>query len=127
MRLIRLFAGGGIVLIAVYVVFRSIVSNCVGQACDAYIPVSALIPLPVFLAVAIGAALATARAGRASTWFAALLVMTIVAVVGPVVALVILRDNPDAFVAVGTVLELFVAVSLLGYSYLDRRATRIKT
>ncbi|HVH64104.1 MAG TPA: hypothetical protein VNA65_10945 [Candidatus Dormibacteraeota bacterium] len=122
MRTIRGFAIGGIALIVVYFIFRAIASNCAGAACDAYIPVSALIPLLIFLAVAIAGALATAFAGRGSTWFAALLALTIVGVIGPVAALLILTDSPDAFVAVATVIELLVASTVLAYSFLVPRA-----
>jgi hypothetical protein len=34
----------------------------------------------------------------------------------------VLRDNPDAFVAIATSIELVVAVSVLAYSFLAERA-----
>ncbi len=117
----RGFAIAAIVLIAVNVAFRAIASKCTGAACDAYIPVSALIPLLIFLAVAVAAGLATAGAGRPSPWFPLLLALAAVSVAGPIAALLIFRDSPDAFVATGTGLELVIAVIVLGYTFLGKQ------
>lgn len=125
MRAIQVFAFGAIVLVGIYFVFRAIASKCVGAACDAYIPVSLLIPLLIVVAVAIAGALAASRA-RGSGWFPALLVVTVVGVAGPIAALLVFRDNPDAFVAVATVLELLAASIVLAYTLLVGKSNRTK-
>lgn len=122
MRAIRLFAIAAIVLIAVYFIFRAVAANCAGAACDALIPLSLLIPFLIFVSVAIAAALATAREDRRSQWFVPLLGVTVVSVLGPVAALLIFRDNPDAFVGAGTALELLVTLTVLGSTFRVQRA-----
>ncbi len=117
MRAIRLFAIAAIVLIAVYFLFRAVAANCAGAACDALIPLSLLIPFLIFLAVVSAAALATAREGRRSPWFVPLLVLTVVSVLGPIAALLVFRDSPDAFVGAGTALELLVTLAVLASTF----------
>jgi len=51
-----------------------------------------------------------------------LIISTVLAVLGPIVALLIFKDSPDVFVATGTVLELQLAVVALAYSFYGRRA-----
>ncbi len=117
----RGFAIAAIALIALNLAFRAIASKCTGSACDAYIPISALIPLLIFVAVAVAAGLGTASAGRRSPWFPLLLALTVISVAGPIAALLIFRDSPDAFVATGTGLELVIAVIVLAYTFLGKQ------
>lgn len=116
MRSIRILASVILVLIAPYFALRVAAAGCAGAACDAYIPLSLLLPLLVLGSVAVTGAVATVHAGPGSRWFAALLVVTVLGVVGPVIALVVFRDSPDRFVPVATALELVVALVALGYS-----------
>ena len=118
MRTIRILAGAVIALIALYFVFRAVASACTGAACDAYIPISALIPLAILALGLITGIVATVAARRDHTWFTVLLGATVLGVLGPVIALAILRDSPDAFVATATVLVLLVPAAALAYSFI---------
>lgn len=120
MKAVRVLAVIVIVLVGAYFVMRALATACTGSACDAYIPISALLPLLILVAVAVTGIAATAHARPQHSWFAGLLLSTVLGVIGPIVALLIFRNSPDAFVAVGTVLELQVAVVVLAYSFLAR-------
>ena len=123
MRAVRWFALGVIALVAVYFVMRELATACTGGACDAYIPISALLPLLIFTCAAVTAVLAITSARGSHAWFAGLMISTVLAVFGPIVALLVFRDNPDAFVATGTVLELQLAVLALAYTYIRTRTS----
>ena len=114
---IRLWAVGILVLVFGYFVLRVMATNCAGSGCDTYIPLSELVPLLILVTAAVTGVLATAKASRGSRWFAPLLISTVLGVAGPPISLLIFRDNPDAFVAVGTVLELLVVFTVLAYSF----------
>jgi hypothetical protein len=115
----RLLAIGTLALIGFYYVFRFVVAACVGGACDNYIPLSLLIPVLILVLTAITGVLATRRARGRTAWFPALLVSTLVGVLGPILALIVFRDRPDAFVATATVFELVVPIVALGFSFAD--------
>jgi hypothetical protein len=118
----RVLAVVVIVLVGAYFVMRALATACTGSACDVYIPISLLLPLLIFVASAMTAVLAIASARGLGAWFAVVIISTVLAVVGPIVALLIFKDSPDAFVATGTVLELQLAVVALAYSFYGRRA-----
>ena len=119
--MIRVLAVAVIVLVAAYFVMRALAGACTGSACDVYIPISLLLPLLIFTASAVTAVLALASARGLGAWFAILIISTVLAVMGPIVALVVFKDSPDAFVATGTVLELQLAVVVLAYTYIRTR------
>lgn len=123
MRAVRWFALGVIALVVVYIVMRGFATACSGAACDVYIPISALLPLLIFTCAAVCSVLALTSARASHAWFAGLMISTVLAVLGPIVALLIFRDNPDAFVAAGTVLELQLAVVALAYTYIRTRTS----
>jgi ABC-type transport system involved in cytochrome c biogenesis permease subunit len=120
MRAVRWFAGGVIGLVVVYFLMRMLATACTGAACDVYIPISALLPVLIFTCAAVTAVLAITSSR--TSWFAGLMISTVLAVLGPIVALLIFRDNPDAFVATGTILELQLALVALGYTYIRTRS-----
>ncbi|HKW07497.1 MAG TPA: hypothetical protein VJS19_08005 [Candidatus Dormibacteraeota bacterium] len=115
MTRLRWLAGAVIVLLAAYFVMRALATACTGGGCDAYIPASLLLPLLVFVAAA-ATGLTACVAARGSAWFVWLVISTVVAVAGPLVALLVFKDSPDAFVTTGTVLELQVAVVALAFT-----------
>lgn len=117
---------GTIVLIAGYYVFRTVVTNCTGAACDAYIPLSLIIPILILVTLAITGVMGTIRAKSSAAWFVILLASAALGVFGPPVALVILRDEPDTFVPIATALELLVAVTALGYSLSQARPSEAR-
>jgi hypothetical protein len=119
---IRVFAVAVIVLVGLYFLMRALATACTGGACDVYIPISLLLPLLIFSASAVTAVLAIASARGLGAWFAVLIISTVLAVIGPIVALLIFKDSPDAFVATGTVLELQLAVVALAYTYIRTRS-----
>jgi hypothetical protein len=114
---IRALAVAVIVLVGAYFLMRALAAACSGSGCDVYIPISLLLPLLIFIASAITAVVAIASARGLGAWFAVLIISTVLAVLGPIVALLMLKDSPDAFVATGTVLELQLAVVALAYSF----------
>ena len=120
--MIRVLAVTVIVLVGAYFVMRALATACTGSGCDVYIPISLLLPLLIFTASAVTAVLAIASARALGAWFAVLIISTVLAVFGPIVALLIFKDSPNAFVATGTVLELQLAVVALAYSFYGRRA-----
>lgn len=116
-KAVRVLAVAAVFLVAVYFAFRAIAGSCTGAACDAYIPVSLLLPLAIWLVAAVAGVTATVRARSHHTWFSVLVGAAVLGVAGPIVALAIFRDNPDAFVAGATVLVLFEALAALGYTF----------
>jgi hypothetical protein len=120
--MIRVLAVAAIVLVGAYFVMRTLATACAGSGCDVYIPISLLLPLLIFVVTAMTAVVAIASARGLGAWFAVLIISTVLAVLGPIIALLIFRDSPDAFVATGTVLELQLAVVALAYSFYGRRA-----
>ena len=124
MKPVRLLAAAVLVLIAVYFVMRGLATACTGAACDAYIPISLLVPLLILITVTVTGIVATANARSRHSWFAGLLLSTVLGVLGPIVALLIFKDSPDAFVAAGTLLELQLALVVLAYSFLVRPQAR---
>ncbi len=121
-EVIRVPAVTIVVLAGAYFVMRALASACTGSGCDVYIPLSLLLPLLIFIASAVTAVLAIASARGLGAWFAVVIISTVLAVLGPIVALLVFKDSPDAFVATGTVLELQLAVVALAYSFYGRRA-----
>jgi len=119
---IRVLAAVVIALVGAYFVMRALATACTGSGCDVYIPISLLLPLLIFVASAVTAVAAIASAHGLGAWFAVLIISTVLAVLGPIVALLIFKDSPDVFVATGTVLELQLAVVALAYSFYGRRA-----
>ena len=119
--MIRVFAIAVIVLVGAYYVMRALATACTGGGCDIYIPISLLLPLLIFIASALTAVAAIASARGLGAWFAVLSISTVLAVMGPIVALLIFKDSPDAFVATGTALELQLAVVALVYTYIRTR------
>src|SRR5215470_16705391 len=85
-------------LIVAYHLQRYAAAHCVGGGCDIYIPISLLLPL-LSWAAAIASGVAASQDARHSHWFALLTACTAIGLFGPVVILLLLRDNPDATVA----------------------------
>jgi hypothetical protein len=96
---------------------RLAATACTGSACDAYIPLSLLLPLLVLAGAVASGGLAMSAARRERDWLLALSAFAAIAVIGPAIALLALRDNPDAFVVVSTILVALAPVSALAYSY----------
>jgi hypothetical protein len=113
---IRVFAIVTLVLLGVYQVMRAIVAQCTGAACDDYIPFSLLLPLLVLVTAAATSATALLHARHDRRWFTVLAVCTVLGVLGPLLSLIVLRDSPDAFVILSTLLILTIPVSALLYS-----------
>ena len=114
---IRSFAITTLVLLGGYHVMRAIAAQCSGAACDAYIPLSLLLPLLVLASAVVTALLAIAHARAVRTWLIILVATAALGVLGPLVSLIVLRDNPDAFVILSTVLVVFIPVSALLYTF----------
>jgi len=121
---IRAFAIVTLALLGGYHVMRALVTQCSGAACDAFIPFSLLVPLLVLVAAAATSVTALLHARHYRGWFTVLAVCTVLGVLGPLLSLIVLRDSPDAFVIVSTLLVLAIPVSALLYSFLKGTAQR---
>jgi len=122
MKTVRVLAIATLVLIGAYFVFRAVVSACTGTSCDAYIPLSLLIPILILILVALTGTVATIDARKRHAWFAALIGVTLIGVAGPLIALAVFKDSPDTFVLTATVPELLAACTALAYTVWGGRA-----
>ncbi len=100
---------------------RIAATACNGSACDVYIPLSLLLPILVLIGSAVTGVTATSAARRDRTWMIVLGLCTVIGVVGPITALAVSRDSPDAFVVTSTILVAVAPVGALVYSF-SRRA-----
>jgi uncharacterized membrane protein len=105
-------------LLVAYYGLRSMASQCSGTQCDAYIPVSLLLPGLILVMATLTGLWAIKAASRRSetTWWLILGACALAGVVGPVVSLVIWRDHPDTAVTVAALLLALIPVSALSYS-----------
>ena len=109
-------------LLVAYHVLRLVASNCSGSGCDAFIPFSLLFPLLIVIMVAITGVQAITRPGPAfASGRPILAALTAVGVLGPILALLVFRDRPDAFVWTSTVLVLLLPAAVIAYGLGDRR------
>jgi hypothetical protein len=119
---IGVFAIVTLVLLGGYHLMRAAATACTGAACDAYIPLSLLLPVLVLAGAVVTGLLAIASAWRRRAWLIFLLLCAVAGIVGPLVALLVLKDSPDAFVVSSTVLVALVPVSALAYTLSRRRS-----
>jgi len=122
---IRVVAVATLVLLLVYHVLRLAASGCSGSRCDSYIALSVLLPVLVWIGALVSGVSATvsARSDRGA-WPLVLLLCTAASVIGPIAALVLLRDSPDAFVVSSTVLLVLAPAGALFYSSSVSRASK---
>lgn len=114
---VRVAAIVTLVLLIGYHLMRIAATACSGSVCDAYIPLSLLLPFLVLIGAAVSGVLAIAAARHDRTWLIVLIVCTVVGVIGPIIALAELRDSPDAFVVSSTILVAVAPVGALAYSF----------
>ena len=124
MKRIKLLAIATLVLLGGYHLMRAMAAQCDGEACDAYIPLSLLMPLLALVSGAVTAALAIAHARGDRGWRIVLVIAAALGVVGPPLALIALRDSPDAFVILSTLLILTIPVTALLYTFLSLSTRR---
>ena len=118
MRALRVSAVAALLLLGIYFVLRFAAVRCSGAQCDSYIWLSFLFPIGVVLLVVNTGRLAISDARKTSrAWLAPFVATTSLGVFGPVVAVVVFRDQPDAVVAVATVLFLLTPLAALVYSF----------
>lgn len=118
MKSIRVSAIVTLLLLTAFHTLRAAAAQCTGNGCDAYIPVSLLVPLLVLLLAGVTGVMASV-AGR-GIWRGLLAGCTLLSVLGPIAALAAFRDSPDTFVLVATALVLFAPVSALAFTFLAR-------
>ena len=106
-----------LVLLIAYHLMRAAATACTGPGCDFYIPLSLLFPVLVLIGAAVSGVLAISAAWRDRAWLIVLILCTAVGVIGPIIALVVLRDSPDAFVVSSTILVALAPVGALAYSF----------
>ena len=119
MRSVRILAIITFVLLLAYYVLRALAAQCSGPECETYIPFSLLLPLGALVLAAVTGyrAIGASRARRQRGWMAALIICMIVGVAGPIASAFVLRDSPDLFVPVVTILILFAPLAALIYSF----------
>ena len=117
---VRVSALVTLALLVLYHLMRVAATACTGGGCDIYIPMSLLLPLLVLIGAVVSGVLAISAARRDAAWLVVLLLCTVIGVVGPIVALLVLRDSPDAFVVTSTILDALAPVSALVYSFTRR-------
>lgn len=108
-----------------YYLLRLIAHACTGSGCDWFIPLSLLLPLLILVMVAVTGWRAFSQASQHRSerrWALALGTLTILSVVGPLISLGLLRDNPDAFIAVATAVSLLLPLTTLVYATISRHA-----
>ena len=109
-------------LLVAYHLMRVAATACTGSVCDAYIPFSLLLALLVLIGAAVSGVLAISAARHDRAWLMVLILCTAVGVVGPIIALLVLKDSPDAFVVSSTILVALPPVGALAYSFSRRAA-----
>jgi hypothetical protein len=119
---VRVAAIVPLVLLIAFHLMRLAATACTGSGCDFYIPLSLLLPLLILAGIVVSGVLAISAARRNRTWLIVLSLCTAVGVIGPIAALIVLRDSPDAFVVSSTILGVLVPVSALVYSFSRRAA-----
>lgn len=103
-----------------YYILRLLASSCSGAGCDWFIPFSLLVPLLVLVLVAITGVQAVLRSWKRPQdrpWTLLLVALTVVGIVGPIVALALFRDSPDRFVPTATALLILLPIVALIYSF----------
>jgi hypothetical protein len=115
---IRLCAGAAVALLAGYYALRVAAQRCSGGACDAYIPFSLLLPVAILVMVAVTGVIAISAARPAGgAWLVILAAATALGVFGPLAALAVLKDRPDALVPAATLLFVLTPVAALAYTF----------
>ncbi len=125
MALIRTSAVVTFGLAVAYYVLRALATRCSGLQCDQYIGPSLLVPFLILVGALVTGllAIAGAMARQIRIWQVVLSGVTLLSVVGPVVSAGLLRDSPDVFVPVATVLALLSPLFALIYSFLAPAAS----
>jgi hypothetical protein len=113
---IRIWAGAAVVLLGLYYVLRVAAGGCSGAACDVYVLPSLGIPLLALVAVGATTLLALRASVRRRPWFVLIAVAGAMGTAGPLVALGILRDEPDLLVPIATGLLVLPPIAALAYS-----------
>jgi hypothetical protein len=115
---IRISAAITFALLAVYEVLRVAAQGCSGPQCDAYIPISLLVPAAILVAVAVTGGIAIVDARReGGAWLPALAAATVLGVLGPLATAAAFRNQPDTVVALATVLFLLTPLAALIYTF----------
>ena len=108
-------------LLVAYHALRLLASSCEGSGCDVLIPFSLLLPLLIVIMVAITGVQATLNSGRFGPARRTVLGgLTAVGVLGPILALLVFRDRPDAFVWTATVLIILLPLAVIAFWLRDR-------
>ena len=110
---VRVVAIVTLALLILYHLLRAAATACNGSGCEIFIPISLLLPLLILIGAAWSGVLAMLAARRNRMWLIALGLCTGIAVIGPIVALIVLRDSPDAFVVSSTILVSLAPVGAL--------------
>jgi len=114
-RQVRSWAIAALVLLGAFHVMRLAAAACSGAACDAFIPLSLLLPAAVLVCAGVAGTIAASGAGGAPR--ALLVAATLLSTAGPLIALALFRDSPDSLVAAATMLFLFSPAAALAYSF----------
>jgi hypothetical protein len=116
---IRVSSVAALLLLVTYHLLRLAAAQCTGPQCDdAYLPLSLLVPIAVLVVAAVAGSLASGDArAHARSWFGVVFTATLVSLIGPLLAVLIFRDQPDTVVVVSTVFFLPAPAAALAYSF----------
>ena len=104
--------GWVIVLVVIaYHGLRLILTACAGPSCDAYSPLTLLLPIAALVLAGVTGAIAAYEARARRNWSILLAGCAVLAFAGPIVAAFLLSDN-DTKVWVSTVLVLTVPITV---------------
>ena len=117
---LRVSAAVTLALLAGFYLLRATAPSCAGAACEAYIPLSLLVPAAVLASAAVTAVLALVASRRDHAWFSVLALAASAGIFGPLLAVGLLRDQPDRLVPLASLLFVLVPAGALAYSFSRR-------
>lgn len=122
-RRVVVYALMALVWLGVYWALRGVASGCAGVSCDRYIVWSLVLPIVVYVSALASGGLGwnAAKQEGERNWSRLVGGLTLAGIVGPLIALVVWRDNPDWFVVSASVLVSLGPISSLAYSLVGRR------
>src|SRR2546430_376718 len=101
-----------VLVVVVYHGLRVVATQCSGAGCDAYIPLSLLLPVAALVLAAVAGSMAAYSARAAGDgWTAILAGCAVLGSIGPVLAAFVVRDN-DVLVWLSTLFVLTVPVGV---------------
>lgn len=100
-----------VLIVTVYHALRLILSACTGASCDAYSPLTLLLPISALVLAGVTGGMAAYEARSRRSWAIVLGACAVLGSIGPIVTAMALKDN-DTKVWVSTLFVLTVPVTV---------------